>query len=126
MMRAVLRHSPDELPQGTSSAESLPQHLRDALPSASILAQADEATCGWYAVANWLDFSISVNDRPIPSYDGAMVLGTLANGMVIYVLEARGYKGLHVSKGVWGRIVWQDGFAWIPMNLTVKLNGGDK
>ena len=76
------------------------QLFESALPPSDILATADPSSCGWYVVANWLDFQISVNDSPMPTYDGAMQLTEINNGTIIYVLSAPGYKVLHVSPSV--------------------------
>lgn len=106
-------------PMGT---EELVQYLQQSLPFLPEDEDTDPETAGWYVVANWLDLDISVNDKPWPSYDGAVSLGDLRNGTLVYVLEAPGYKGLHVSQNVWGRIRWHDGYAWIPMNLMVRIS----
>lgn len=110
--------------QSVSSAD--PQQLADRLlaliPDAQAMAESDPATRGWYIAANWMDLRTSVNDSPLTTYDGAKQLAEITNGTVVYVLSATGYNGLHVSKGVWGKILWQGRPAWLPMNLMVKIN----
>ena len=95
--------------------------FRGALPEKAVLAARTGPNAGWYIVANWTDLSISVNARPLPSYDGGEKQGELENGTLVYVLSAPGYRGLHVSAGVWGLIQWKGQPAYIPMNLTVRL-----
>ena len=100
--------------------------FRQALPPEKIRNEHADDTAGWYIVANWTDLTISVNTYPRPSYDGGVKLGDLENGTLVYVLSAPGYRGLHVSANVWGKILWQGRLAYIPMNLMVKLQTEDK
>ena len=124
VMAATRANRPFAEASGASAATLLAQAealFRNALPPDDVRAgQADE-TAGWYIVANWTDLSISVNTHPRPSYDGGVKLGELENGMPVYVLSAPGYRGLHVSANVWGKIMWNGRLAYIPMNLMVKL-----
>lgn len=94
----------------------------EALPPAEIRARYHDAGTGWYVVANWLDVDIVVNDAPKASYEGSTSLGTIANGTLIYVLSAQGYRGLHASSGVWGRVWWGGEIAWVPMNTLVHIS----
>ena len=113
--------APPRDPGDSALIDEVAAMARRALPpSAAREAHTDEGA-GWYVVANWLDFCVNVNDRPRATYDGAREMGTIANGTLLYVLSAPGYKGLHVSGGVWGKIVWQGREAWVPMNLLIKL-----
>lgn len=95
--------------------------LERSMPPSEMLSTVDPATGGWYVASNWLDLFISVNDIPAPTYDGANQLGEITNGTVMFVLSAPGYKGLHLSKGVWGKVIWKGQVAWIPMNLMTKI-----
>ena len=92
-----------------------------ALPPEEVRSRYRDEGTGWYVVANWLDMDILINDAPKPSYEGANPLGTIANGTLVYILNAQGYRGLHASSGVWGRIWWKGAIAWIPMNLLVRI-----
>ncbi len=96
-----------------------------ALPSAKVLEEHTGPNAGWYVVANWLDICVNVNDTPYATYDGAKELGTVPNGTLLYVLSAPGYQGLHVSFGVWGKIIWKNTIAWVPMNLLVRIHPGE-
>ncbi|MBE5807616.1 MAG: hypothetical protein E7317_04675 [Clostridiales bacterium] len=92
-----------------------------ALPTPEERAAYGDVGAGWYVVANWQDFCVNVNDSPRATYDGARELGTVPNGTLLYVLSAPGYRGLHVSGGVWGRIKWNGSVAWVPMNLLMRV-----
>ena len=111
-------------PSGSDPISQLTALAEDALPPPDVLRQYQDAGSGWYVVANWLDIDILINDAPKPTYEGARAYGTLANGTLVYVLSGEGYKGLHASNGVWGRIWWQGIVAWIPMNLLVRICEG--
>ena len=95
---------------------------KTALPPDEVRARYQDDGAGWYAVANWLDADILVNDAPKPTYDGSNALGTVENGSLVYVLSGQGYRGLHASNGIWGRIWWHGTIAWIPMNLLVRID----
>ena len=92
-----------------------------ALPTPEERAAYGDVGAGWYVVSNWQDFCVNVNDSPRATYDGARELGTVPNGTLLYVLSAPGYRGLHVSGGVWGRIKWNGSVAWVPMNLLMRV-----
>ena len=94
---------------------------QQTLPKTEIRTEYNGTGAGWYVVANWQDFCVNVNDEPRATYDGAHELGTIPNGTLVYVLSAPGYRGLHVSGGVWGRVLWKGGIAWVPMNLLIRV-----
>ncbi len=97
----------------------------NALPPGEVRLEHTGPNAGWYVVANWMDFCVNVNDTPRSTYVGARELDTMPNGTLIYVLSAPGYRGMHVSSGVWGKILWKGEIAWVPMNLLVRLDGGN-
>ena len=76
---------------------------------------------GWYAVANWTDEYICMNDRPMASYDGSHTLADIPNGTILYITEAPNYKGLHWSAGQWGHTEYGGQTGYVPLNMTVKL-----
>lgn len=106
----------------TADPTLLAEHFRARMPDAQDMAESDPETRGWYIAANWMDVRTSINDSPMPTYEGAKQLAEITNGTVVYVLSAPGYNGLHVSKGIWGKIIWQGRPAWLPMNLMVKIS----
>lgn len=106
----------------TADPALLAEQFRALMPDAQAMAESDPETRGWYIAANWMDVRTSVNDGPLSTHDGAEQLAEIPNGTVVYVLSAPGYNGLHVSKGVWGKILWQGRPAWLPMNLMVKID----
>ena len=119
-----------ETPGQGQSGDALVEEIADlaaaALPPEDLRRSASAENAGFYVVSNWLDFSISVNDSPRSTYQGAKELGSLPNGRLVYVQYAPGYQGLRVSPGVWGKISWRGGTAWIPMNLLTRLEAGKK
>lgn len=78
---------------------------------------------GWYAVANWTDVCIALNNTPGATYDGARLLDTIPNGALIYIIGATGYGGLHNSPRCWGCTEWRGVRGYVPMNLLVRLVG---
>ena len=116
---------PEQFKEDAELLSEIQTAAERALPSREIRAAQAGVNAGWYVVSDWMDFEVSVNDVPKPTYHGAKQLGTIPNGTILYVLEAPGYQGLHISAGVWGKIVWEDAVAWVPMNLLVKLRGAN-
>ena len=96
--------------------------VRDALAQAASRLPHGSGNAGWYVVANWMDNCVNLNDRPQSTYDGAEELGTIPNGRLIYVLSAPGYRGLHSSSGIWGKVFFRDQMGYVPMNLLVLVD----
>ena len=119
--RKQAEDAPVEETEGRDPAGELSKVAMATLPPAEVRALYHDAGTGWDVVANWLDIDILINDAPKPSYEGANSLGTAVNGTLVYVLSAQGYRGLHASNGVWGRVWWHGTMAWIPMNLLVRI-----
>lgn len=116
---------PDISADDTALLERITETARKALPSVPLREEHADANAGWYVVANWMDFCVNVNDSPRSTYVGARELDTVPNGTLLYVLSAPGYRGLHVSSGVWGKILWQGSIAWVPMNLLIRVKVGE-
>ncbi|MBQ8161415.1 MAG: hypothetical protein IJ083_11815 [Clostridia bacterium] len=101
--------------------ESLRSAAVSALPEEEKVQEHMGQGCGWYVVANWMDDCIAVNDAPHATYDGANMVDTMSNGTLVYVMAAEGYRGLHVSPAVWGKVMVKGRLAYVPMNLLVKV-----
>ncbi len=112
----------EPLPDDAALLDGVAALARGTLPPKETRQEHEGPNAGWYVVANWMDFCVNVNDSPRATYDSARELDTMPNGTLVYVLSAPGYQGLHVSPGVWGKIVWRGEIAWIPMNLLIRLN----
>ena len=130
-LRAVkaLKETPDAEQTGCGKdrdpVEAISALAREALGSIPSQPGLPGEQAGLYVVANWMDMCVNVNDAPRSTYEGAGELGTLPNGTLLYVLSAPGYQGLHVSSGVWGKIIWHEGTAWVPMNLLIHLKDSE-
>ena len=76
---------------------------------------------GWYAVANWTDPHVALNDTPRPTYSGARLLTIVPNGTPVYIVMASDYRGLNLSAGNWGLTRWNGIWGYVPMTYMMKL-----